>query len=177
MEGVELRVSKIRTLAFSLLFVAVTTFLTPWILGGVASENDFERTKAANAGDRRCLICNMEYRPYQALTWATVLIFNGLFGSASLVGLWRAAGPPTLTIHSDGLVHYVMPWRRRAFRLPENPTIGITRFGLRFQPPLEEEDTGKSMASINLRLFWMNRSAGGLADDLCALNSKWTVTR
>jgi hypothetical protein len=70
-----------------------------------------------------------------------------------------------------------MPWRRRAFRLPENPTIGITRVGLTVRPPLEEEDTGKSIASINLRLFWMNRSAGGLVDDLRALNSRWTITR
>lgn len=177
MERVELRISKARAFLAAALFILVTVFFTPWMLEGVATEAAFERMQAENAGDRRCLVCDAVYRPYQALTWAAVLFFNGLFGSASLVGLWRSVGPPTLVIHSDGRGRYVLPWRIRAFRVPENTTIRITRFGLAFQPALEDEDTGKPLASINIRSFWTNRSAGALADDLHALNSSWTITR
>ncbi len=171
---VEVRISKTRVLILALIVVTVLPAFTLWMVDGVRTPESFQALQLANAGDRRCLLCEMTYGPYLALTLAVVAVVDILFGAAAIVGLLRAFGPPTLSIAADGTGRYVLPWRTRTFRIPLGATIRVGALGTRFHPPLETPDG--PLASVNLRLRWADHSPDRLASRLADLNSDWSVS-
>lgn len=171
---VEVRISKARVLVLALILATVLPAFTWWMLDGVRTPEAFQALQIAKDGDRRCLLCGMSYGPYLSLTFVIVGAFDILFGAAAVVGLLRAFGPPTLLITAQGTGRYVLPWRTRTFRIAPGATITVGALGTRFDPPLETPDG--PLSNINLRLFWANHSARGLATRLAEINSGWNVS-
>ncbi|WP_296166709.1 hypothetical protein [uncultured Brevundimonas sp.] len=157
-------------------FVVFLATLTPWMMSGVATEDSFERVRATSEQNRRCIACAMNYPSYRALTWTTVLGFNGVFGLASFVGLRRAFGPPAMSLSSDGRGRYRGPWRRRDFSLGPRVSIKVTPYAIHFDPPAKVGDDPRGIGSINIQLMWTGRSAASVARDLQVLNPGWKVS-
>lgn len=171
---VEVRISKWRVLLLAAAMVIILPAFTLWMLDGVRTPDAFQALQLANAGDRRCLLCGMTYRPYLWLTLTVVAAVDILFGTAAVVGLLRAFGPPTLSIAADGTGRYVLLWRTRTFRIAPGAMIRVGPFGTRFDPPLETPEG--PLASVNLRLRWADHSPDRLATRLADLNPRWTVS-
>lgn len=170
----KLRISKLKAVAAAALFAVITAWLTPWFIDGVRTEANFEARKAANAGDRRCLICTMDYRSYTVFSWGMIVAFNGLFGLAAVVLPLRAFGPPTLEINRNGSGVYRLPWRRRTFTIAPGSRITVGAFGLRFDPPLTM-DAGPPRDTIPVRATWVDRNRTTIVRQLQAIEGDWQV--
>jgi hypothetical protein len=170
---VEVRISKAKVLVLALILATVLPAFTLWMLDGVRTPDAFRVLQVANEDDRRCLLCGMTYGPYLSLTFVVVAAVDILFGTAAVVGLLRAFGPPTLSIAADGTGRYVLPWRTRTFQVAASTTISVGALRTRFDPPLQTGDG--LLPNVNLRLRWADHSPSQLASRLADLNSGWNV--